>query len=116
MLVPPGRQVQAPRMMKSIRVLIAALGWAVAAQVQAQTQLDIRLTPEITVNGSPGFYAVQWAQVVTVDDDFVVVARVNDSDATLSGLTTGKTVKVRVPAVNDTGESQASEEKELVVP
>lgn len=41
---------------------------------------------------------------------------VSDSDATLTGLTSGATVRVRVTAVNETGESQPGEVKEMVVP
>ena len=36
-----------------------------------------------------------WVQVVGVDTDFSAVATVTDSDATLIGLHSGKTVKVR---------------------
>ena len=55
-------------------------------------------------------------QVVGVDADFVPAATVSDSDATLTGLPSGATVRVRVTAVNDTGESQPSAVKEAVVP
>ncbi len=57
-----------------------------------------------------------WVQVMGVDADFRAVATVTDSDATLSGLPSGKTVKVRVTAANDAGEGQASEVAEVVVP
>lgn len=55
-------------------------------------------------------------QVVGTDPDFVAVAMVNDSDATLSGLPSGGTVRVRVTAVNEAGESLPSESAEMVVP
>ena len=57
-----------------------------------------------------------WVQVLTVDADFRAVATVTDSDATLSGLPSGKTVKVRVTAANDAGESGPSAEVQPVVP
>ena len=56
-----------------------------------------------------------WIQVMTVDADFRAAATVTDSDATVSGLPGGKTVKVRVTAANDAGESQASATVEAVV-
>lgn len=56
-----------------------------------------------------------WLQIVGVDADFHTVATVTDSDATLTGLPTGKTVKIRVTALNDAGESIPSAEVEAVV-
>ena len=56
-------------------------------------------------------------QIVGVDPDFVLFATVNDSDATLDGLTTGQTIKVRVTAINaDNAEGPPSEEAQIVVP
>ena len=49
-----------------------------------------------------------------VDTDFRPVATVTDSDATLSGLGSGKTVRVRVTALNDAGESTPSATVEVV--
>jgi hypothetical protein len=49
------------------------------------------------------------------DDDFVAAATVNDSDATLEGLPPGATVRVRISAANDTGESQPGPHAELVL-
>ena len=58
-----------------------------------------------------------FVQIVGVDPDFVLFDTVNDSDATLSGLTTGATIKVRVTAINaDNAEGPPSEEVQLVVP
>ena len=54
-------------------------------------------------------------QIVGVDPDFRDVLTVTDSDATLAGLPTGATVKVRVTARNDAGESLPSAEVETVV-
>jgi hypothetical protein len=54
-------------------------------------------------------------QVAGVDADFVFLLTVTDSDATLTGFTTGQTVKVRVTAVNDSGESLPSTEAQAVV-
>ena len=57
-----------------------------------------------------------WLQVVGVDADFRAGTTVTDSDATLSALPSGKTVKVRVTAVSDTGlESVPSATVEAVV-
>lgn len=56
-----------------------------------------------------------WIQVVTVDADFRAAATVTDSDATMSGLPGGKTVKVRVTSANDAGESLPSAAVEAVV-
>jgi len=53
---------------------------------------------------------------VGVDADFVAVLTVTDSDGTLTGLPSGKTVKVRVIAVNGTFESLPGAEVEAVVP
>jgi hypothetical protein len=58
-----------------------------------------------------------WLQIVGVDTEFRAVMTVNDSDATITGLTSGQTVRVRITAVNEQGdESQPSETKEIVVP
>lgn len=57
-----------------------------------------------------------WKQVVGVDAEFVAFGTPTDSDFTLTGLPSGATVKVRVTAVNDAGESEASETKQIVVP
>ena len=56
-----------------------------------------------------------WKQVVGVDADFVAAGSPTDSDFTLTGLPSGATVKVRVTAVNDAGESQPSVTKQIVV-
>ena len=57
-----------------------------------------------------------WKQVVGVDAAPVAVGSPTDSDFTLTGLPSGATVKVYVTAVNDAGESQPSEVKQIVVP
>lgn len=57
-----------------------------------------------------------WKQVVGVDADFVAFGTPTDSDFTLTGLPSGATVKVQITAVNDAGESAASETQQLVVP
>jgi hypothetical protein len=54
-------------------------------------------------------------QVLTVDANFVATATVNDSDCTLSGLPSGKTVRVQIVSANDAGEAQASSVAEIVV-
>lgn len=57
-----------------------------------------------------------WKQIVGVDTEFKAVSSVNDPDAALSGLPSGKTVKIQITAVNDAGESQPSATVEIVVP
>ena len=44
------------------------------------------------------------------------VATMTDSDASLTGLPSGKTVKARVTAANSAGESRPSAEVEIPVP
>jgi hypothetical protein len=56
-----------------------------------------------------------WKQVVGTDEDFVAALTVNDSDATLTALPSGATVRVRVTAVNEAGESGSGEAREAVV-
>lgn len=56
-----------------------------------------------------------WKQVVGTDPDFVNVMTVTDSEAMLQDLPTGATVKVRITAVNDAGQSQPSDSVQIVV-
>ena len=57
-----------------------------------------------------------WKQVVGTDANFMAADSVTDSDATLTGLPSGATVRVRVTAVNESSaESQPSEAAEIVV-
>jgi hypothetical protein len=55
-------------------------------------------------------------QIVGVDNAFVFVMNVTDSDCTLSGLPSGSTVRVRIIAANDAGEAAPSAATEIVVP
>lgn len=57
-----------------------------------------------------------WVLVVGVDTEFHAVQSPSDSDATLPGLPSGATVKVRVTSVNSAGESLPGPEAEAVVP
>ena len=57
-----------------------------------------------------------WLLRVGTDTDFHAVQSPTDSDATLSGLTSGSMIKVRVTSVNDAGESQPGPEATIVVP
>lgn len=57
-----------------------------------------------------------WILIVGVDTEFRAVDSPSDSDATLGGLPSGATVKVRVTSVNDAGESQPGPEATAVVP
>lgn len=54
-----------------------------------------------------------WVQVVGVDADFRAVATMTVSDATLTGLPSGKPVNVRVTAVNGAAESALGAEAEI---
>lgn len=55
-------------------------------------------------------------QLVGTDADFVHVLTVSESDATLSGLPSGATLKVQVTAANDAGESAPSAQAHIAVP
>lgn len=57
-----------------------------------------------------------WILVVGVDTVFRAVETVYDSDATLTGLTSGSTVKIQVTSANAAGESQPGPVAEIVVP
>lgn len=57
-----------------------------------------------------------WIKVAGVDNDFRAVVSVTESDATLSGLTAGASVEVRVTSVNDAGESAPGPTVQAVVP
>lgn len=61
------------------------------------------------------YYHVQ-ILIVGTDTSFHTVATVYDSDATVTGLTSGATVKVRVTSVNAAGESGPGPEAQAVVP
>ncbi len=56
-----------------------------------------------------------WVKVEGVDTDFHAAATVTDSDATLNTFPSGRTVRVRVTAANDAGESTPSAEVQAVV-
>lgn len=57
-----------------------------------------------------------WQQIVGVDPAYVAGATVTDSDATLAGLPSGATVRLRVSAVNESGsESPQGDTAEIVV-
>jgi hypothetical protein len=78
--------------------------------------------------GGPGVVLADWSdasratryrvfkQVLTVDANFVAADTVNDSDYTLSGLPSGKTVRVQIVSANDAGQGQPSAVVEIVVP
>lgn len=57
-----------------------------------------------------------WIFIVGVDTAFRAVESPNDSDATLSDLPSGATVRCYVTAVNGVGESQPGPEAQAVVP
>jgi hypothetical protein len=56
-----------------------------------------------------------YAQIVGVDQDFRQVLTRDESDATLVGLPSSKTIRVQVVATNDSGASQPSETAEIIV-
>jgi hypothetical protein len=60
------------------------------------------------------YYRV-WIQIVGTDTEFHAVETVQDSDATLTGLPTGATVKVRVTSKNNAGESDPGPEATVVI-
>lgn len=60
------------------------------------------------------YYRV-WVQVVGVDADFRQADRRDESDATLAGLPSGQTVKVKITAANDAGEGPESADVQAVV-
>ena len=78
--------------------------------------------------GGPGVVLADWSdasratryrvfkQVLTVDANFVAVATVNDSDCTLSGLPSGKTVRIQIVSANDAGQGQPSGMAEIIIP
>ncbi len=84
---------------------------------------ELVLTP-----GGPGIVLVDWADarraerykveklLVGVDADWNEAASVIDSDTTLAGLPSAKTLKVRVVAANKAGDSSPSEPAEIIVP
>jgi hypothetical protein len=57
-----------------------------------------------------------WLLIVGTDNDFHAVETVMDSDATLSSLPSGSTVKLQVTSVNGAGESVPGPVVEVVVP
>jgi hypothetical protein len=57
-----------------------------------------------------------WIQVVGADADFRNVVTRDETDATLTGLPSGATVKVQVTAANEAGEGPASAVVEIKVP
>lgn len=56
-----------------------------------------------------------WRQIVGADVNFVAVATVNDHDANLDNLPSGVTIRIRISAANDTGESQPGPASEIVL-
>ena len=54
--------------------------------------------------------------MVGVDNEFILVATVTDTESNLNTFTTGQVVRVRVSAVNDAGESLPRETVEQTVP
>jgi len=82
----------------------------------------------VLAGNGPGVVFADWAdtpraehyrvekQIVSVDADFVRAETRDASDATLTGLPSGKTLRVRIVAVNEAGPSVPSAVVEIVVP
>ena len=78
--------------------------------------------------GGPGTVLADWSdasratryrvfkQIVGVDAAMMAVATVTDSDYTFAGLPAGKTLRVKIIAANDAGQSPASDPAQIVVP
>ncbi len=56
-----------------------------------------------------------WMQILGTDANFIAVATVQDSDATLDNLPAGATIRIRITAANDTGESPPSPSAEITL-
>ena len=68
----------------------------------------------VAVQNPSGDIEIKWEPAV--DPDFVAVQTRGESDATLTGLPSGKTVKIKVNAFNDAGDGPASAVAENIVP
>ncbi len=84
--------------------------------------VDLVVTP-----GAPGILHLDWADArraerykveikKTADPEFLEAVQVTDSDATLTGLPTGQTVKLRILSANTAGYAQPGEEVSALVP
>ena len=83
----------------------------------------VELTPglpgHLTVNLESAALADRYRiyrQIVGVDEDYVLVKTVLETETDLNSMTTGQVVRVRVSAVNDAGESLLSDPVEETVP
>jgi hypothetical protein len=82
----------------------------------------------LVVGGGPGHLLSTWGssalgdryrvykKVVGVDNEFILVATVTDTESNLNTFTSGQVVRVRVTAMNDAGESLPSATVEQTVP
>lgn len=81
----------------------------------------------VATNGAPGILLLDWANArraerykveikKPTDADFVEAAQVSDSEATLTGLTSGASVTIRVLSANAAGYALSSETLTAVVP
>ena len=88
---------------------------------------DVPAAPVLTPGGTPGTLHADWPHarnaaryhvwlfIVGVDAAYRNVATANDTEATLTGLPSGKTAKIQITSVNDAGESGPSAEVSAVV-
>jgi hypothetical protein len=82
----------------------------------------------LVVGGGSGHLLARWEssalgdryrvykKVVGVDNEFILVATITDTESNLNTFTPGQVVRVRVTAVNDAGESLPSDAVEQTVP
>jgi hypothetical protein len=81
----------------------------------------------VLTNGGPGLVLADWADarraerykvekmVVGTDADWIEALQVTESEATLTGLPVGATVKVRILAANKAGDSQPGDPAQITV-
>jgi hypothetical protein len=132
------RDVVVSKLKDRMRGLIGELGQLIADtspvwDAFGLNQPGASSTPEIpealvVTLGTPGVLHVDWAdarratryrvwkQLDGVDAAPVAVATVTDSNATLTGLPSGKPLKISVTAANEAGESPASDVVTVTVP
>jgi hypothetical protein len=100
---------------------------ALGLNLPSDPETPEQVTGLVATATTPGTLFVDWEdarraghyrvliQVVGADADFRQADRRDESDATLTGLPSGATVKVKVTAANDASEGPASEVIEAVV-
>ena len=125
------RTADRPRSVQVARLWQHALKSELRSQICAPEDSELRTQASATASvnaGSPGHLVANWPdsaradryrvykQVIGVDDEFVLAATVEDSDADLNTFASGAQVRVRVASVNEAGESLPSQIVEQQVP